>query len=257
MCDAREPRALEGDRELVELLAQLLRRRVAAGHRARLLGEERAGASQSHPDRPEALQVLRWQVATFGFHLASLEVRQHADVHRAALEKLERLEPGADTARVAAILDADVSPGVTVGEVIATFRAIASIQRRRGEEACSRVVVSFTSGPADVLAVLDLAARAADPAIGAVATSGIGPGSPAVDVVPLFEIRGCPSRVRRHRGRAAARRAVPGAPRSARWPAGGDARLLGLEQGVRPGGGALAAVPRPGAPRRGRAAPWS
>ena len=28
---------------------------------------------------------LRWQLATFGFHLASLEVRQHAAVHRAAL----------------------------------------------------------------------------------------------------------------------------------------------------------------------------
>ena len=28
---------------------------------------------------------LRWQVGTFGFHLASLEVRQHAAVHQAAL----------------------------------------------------------------------------------------------------------------------------------------------------------------------------
>ena len=31
---------------------------------------------------------LRWQLATFGFHLASLEVRQHAAAHRAALEAL-------------------------------------------------------------------------------------------------------------------------------------------------------------------------
>ena len=28
---------------------------------------------------------LRWQVGTFGFHLASLEVRQHTAVHQAAL----------------------------------------------------------------------------------------------------------------------------------------------------------------------------
>ena len=33
---------------------------------------------------------LRWQVATFGFHLASLEVRQHGAVHRAALEAARR-----------------------------------------------------------------------------------------------------------------------------------------------------------------------
>ena len=97
------------------------------------------------------------------------------------------LEPDAAPSEVASALSAEASPGVTVGEVVATFRAIAAIQRRRGEEACRRVVVSFTSGPADVIAVLELAARSGDPAIRAVATSGIGPGVPAVDVVPLFE----------------------------------------------------------------------
>ena len=34
------------------------------------------------------VQDLRWQVATFGFHLASLEVRQHSRVHAAAIEAL-------------------------------------------------------------------------------------------------------------------------------------------------------------------------
>ena len=145
---------------------------------------ERAGLARvAHGE----MQDLRWQVATFGFHLASLEVRQHAEVHRAALRLLAGIRPGADAAEVGATLAAEASPGVSVGEVVATFRAIAAIQRRRGEEACHRVVVSFTSGPADVLAVLDLADRAADPALRAVATSGIGPGTPAVDVVPLFE----------------------------------------------------------------------
>ena len=36
---------------------------------------------------------FRWQVATFGFHLASLEIRQHAAVHRAALEALRSGRP--------------------------------------------------------------------------------------------------------------------------------------------------------------------
>ena len=59
------------------------------------------------------LADLRWQLGTFGFHLASLEVRQHAAVHRAAL----------------AALDAGAGPeveaaggAVTLGEVLATFR---------------------------------------------------------------------------------------------------------------------------------------
>src|SRR5450756_2509795 len=41
------------------------------------------------------IQDLRWQVETFGFHLASLEVRQHSEVHRAALAALR----GSGTAR--------------------------------------------------------------------------------------------------------------------------------------------------------------
>jgi phosphoenolpyruvate carboxylase len=106
---------------------------------------------------------LRWQVATFGFHLASLEIRQHSAVHQAALDALAR---PADEGT-------EVAPGVTAGEVLATFRSIPEAQARFGVEACRRVVVSFTATPRDVMNVLDLAARAG--------------GEPAIDVVPLFE----------------------------------------------------------------------
>src|SRR6266567_8728848 len=34
------------------------------------------------------LQHLRWQVETFGFHLAELEVRQHSAVHEQALAEV-------------------------------------------------------------------------------------------------------------------------------------------------------------------------
>ena len=37
---------------------------------------------------------LRWQLGTFGFHLASLEIRQHAAVHRAALAAIRPARPG-------------------------------------------------------------------------------------------------------------------------------------------------------------------
>ena len=124
------------------------------------------------------LQEFRWQVETFGFHLASLEVRQHAAVHRAARSALEAAPP--DLAR-------QVAPGVTAAEVLATFRAMAALQRRAGEAAIHRYVISFTTGPEDVATVRWLAARAADPAISASTTSGFPPGTPTLDVVPLFE----------------------------------------------------------------------
>ncbi len=105
------------------------------------------------------LQHLIWQTETFGFHLAELEVRQHSAVHAAALAELRAgREPSAQTA-----------------EVLATLRAIRSIQLWHGTDACRRYVVSFTTCAADVLAVYELAEYAS-------------PGQPPVlDVVPLFE----------------------------------------------------------------------
>jgi phosphoenolpyruvate carboxylase len=81
------------------------------------------------------LADLAEQERAFGFHLASLEVRQHAEVLRAAAD---RPDP----------------------EVDATFRAIAKIQDDLGEAACHRLVISFTRGADDVAAAYALARRA-------------------------------------------------------------------------------------------------
>jgi phosphoenolpyruvate carboxylase len=124
------------------------------------------------------IQDLRWQAETFGFHLASLEIRQHSEVHAGALKDAQ-----------AGRLDAErpVAPGVSAGEVLATFRAMATIQDRFGEAACHRYVISFTRGVDDVLSVLELARLAGSPAIAATQTSGLAPASPVLDVVPLLE----------------------------------------------------------------------
>ena len=99
------------------------------------------------------LQSLIWQAETFGFHLASLEVRQHSEVHARALAA-----PDSEQA----------------AEVLATIRAITWIQDRLGVEACHRYVVSFTRSAADIAAVYELARLA-------------GGRPPVLDVVPLFE----------------------------------------------------------------------
>jgi phosphoenolpyruvate carboxylase len=113
------------------------------------------------------LQHLIWQAETFGFHLASLEVRQHSQVHARALTELR----------------AAGAPGTAAGpwsdqteEVLATFRAIAWIQDRFGADACHRYVISFTTSAGDIAAVHELARYAAD-----------GGPVPQLDVVPLFE----------------------------------------------------------------------
>ena len=128
------------------------------------------------------LADLRWQLATFGFHLASLEVRQHAAVHAAALERL----------RAGAGPDDEAAAGVPLAEVLATFRAIARLQSRLGIEACRRYVISFTAGPRDVANVLELARRAAGAApfgegVQPPALADLPAAEPVLDVVPLLE----------------------------------------------------------------------
>ncbi|MEW9527039.1 phosphoenolpyruvate carboxylase [Microbispora sp. NPDC049125] len=104
------------------------------------------------------LQHLIWQVETFGFHLAELEVRQHSAVHAAALKEI-----------------AEGRPSERTEEVLATIRVIGWIQERFGVTACSRYVVSFTRSADDVAAVYELARHA------------MGDRAPVLDVVPLFE----------------------------------------------------------------------
>jgi len=106
------------------------------------------------------LQHLIWQAETFGFHLASLEVRQHSAVHASALAELRA--------------GGELSP-MTL-EVLETIRVIGWIQNRFGFAACHRYVISFTTAAADVAAVYELAGYAFPDG-----------GGPVLDVVPLFE----------------------------------------------------------------------
>ncbi|MDS2173559.1 phosphoenolpyruvate carboxylase [Nesterenkonia sp. CL21] len=110
------------------------------------------------------LQELIWQVETFGFHLAELEVRQHSKVHSQTLAWLQDPEGVEKTA----------VPGE---EVIETFRAIASVQQRFGVDACRRYIVSFTQSAQNLADVYTLAEKAL----------GGAEHAPVLDVIPLFE----------------------------------------------------------------------
>lgn len=107
------------------------------------------------------LQQMLWQVETFGFHLAELEVRQHSAVH----------------AKVLAELDAGGARSELTDEVLDVFRSIAYLQDRYGPSAAGRYIVSFTQSAQDLANVHRLAAYAAGPEGAA----------PVLDVIPLFE----------------------------------------------------------------------
>jgi len=126
----------------------------------RVLQESLAAAGAARQAYGE-LQHLVWQVETFGFHLAELEVRQHSAVHRQVLAECEQGTPRSPLAE----------------EVLEVFRVIAGIQERYGTGAAGRYIVSFTQSADDLLAVHRLARYA------------VGPEGrmPVLDVIPLFE----------------------------------------------------------------------
>ncbi len=136
------------------------------------------------------LQTLREQAELFGFHLATLDLRQHSDVHARALgEMLGRYGLGDDYVdwpeeRKAALLTRELgttrplSPAEPdfseeTNEALAAFRVARRAHDRLGPAAVDAFIVSMTRGPSDVLAPLLLAqdARCAD----------------RLDIVPLFE----------------------------------------------------------------------
>ena len=111
------------------------------------------------------------QVRTFGLHLHTLDIRQHARVHATALQ-----EAIADTA-------AESLPGGLSDEtasVLETFRVVAEIKNGCSPEAIRQYVISGASTVEDVLAVVRLAR------LGGVRVEGAGR-DPGLMPVPLFE----------------------------------------------------------------------
>jgi len=117
------------------------------------------------------IDPLILQVRTFGLHLHTLDIRQHARVHAVALQ-----EAIADT--MAQLLPSGLSP--ETASVLETFRAVAEIKTGCSPEAIRQYVISGAATVDDVLAVIRLAR------LGGVKVEGAGP-DPGLMPVPLFE----------------------------------------------------------------------
>jgi len=117
------------------------------------------------------IDPLILQVRTFGLHLHTLDIRQHAKIHAAALQ-----EAIADT--IAPSLPTGLSDETS--SVLETFRAVAEIKSGCTPEAIRQYVISGASTVEDVLAVVRLAR------LGGVNVEGSGR-DPGLMPVPLFE----------------------------------------------------------------------
>ena len=135
-----------------------------------------------------AVQRLLRRVEAFGFHLATIDLRQHAHVHRAVLATLLKdpdwnTRPAPDRlARLRRVLEQGEQPAgapdAQATRTLDVFKAIAQARARFGPDAVGPYIISMAQGADDVFAVLVLARW-----------GGLGEprGHVPLDVAPLFE----------------------------------------------------------------------
>ena len=133
-----------------------------------------------------AVRRLQRRARCFGFHLASLDLRQDSAMHDAALAALLDDEGWAEraagdrAARLHALLDRATVPqpeAAAARSVLDVFRTVAALRPRYGERVFGPYIVSMSRSAADALAVLALARLA-----GCVEDDEV-----PLDVAPLFE----------------------------------------------------------------------
>jgi phosphoenolpyruvate carboxylase len=129
------------------------------------------------------------KVQTFGFHFASLDIRQDSSVHLNVVRDILRKEGQLRTYnallkpedRCAFLMDAKIEAkpedftGIT-RETLLTFHAIRDIQKENGPEACHRYVISNTGSVVDIFEVFFL-----------FKVTGWDIENLPIDVIPLFE----------------------------------------------------------------------
>ncbi|HZY71952.1 MAG TPA: phosphoenolpyruvate carboxylase, partial [Edaphobacter sp.] len=154
----------------------------------------RNSLAENHGHRLAQMLIdpLLIEVRTYGLHLQTLDIRQHARFHAAATAEIFALQNAgeADASSPAASspeagsqalrLPPALTPQTT--EVLNTFRAIAELKQAYAPEAIQQYVISGATSATDILDVLRLARLGGvkvegDPALG----------DPGLQPVPLFE----------------------------------------------------------------------
>ena len=124
------------------------------------------------------------QVDTFGFHLHTLDIREHASVHKRALREFSNIGAANKGALPAA-------PSKETVNLVDSLRMVSGLKRDFPAEAIRSYVISGAESEADVTALVSLAE------LSGAQVAAVDESDPGVMPVPLFEsiddLRNCPS----------------------------------------------------------------
>jgi phosphoenolpyruvate carboxylase len=128
------------------------------------------------------IDPLLIEVRIYGLHLQTLDIRQHARVHSAAIAEISAWQSPASGAQ-------QLPPALTpqTAEVMDTFRAIAQLKREYVPESLPRYIISGATSAEDVLHVLWLARLGGVRVEGFHGSADARDCDPGLQPVPLFE----------------------------------------------------------------------
>jgi phosphoenolpyruvate carboxylase len=180
-------------------------RAIAYRNDCELLGDLRLITDSLQRNRGEALTMagelprLVRRVEVFGFHLATLDIRQHSDEHEKAVHELLHIARVSDQYRELSetqkiellaselrnprpLVSRQIELSPTVRQVLDTFHTIRRARLELGPKTIECAIISMTHGISDLLEVLLLAKEA-----GLVTIDENDALVSEIDVVPLFE----------------------------------------------------------------------
>jgi phosphoenolpyruvate carboxylase len=129
------------------------------------------------------IDPLMMEVRTYGLHLQTLDIRQHARVHAAAIAEISAWQP----AKPSHSLTLPPALSEQTSEVLDTFRTIAELKQTYAPESIRQYVISGATSAEDVLHVLWLARLGGVRVEAAPSSANHEDADPGLQPVPLFE----------------------------------------------------------------------
>jgi phosphoenolpyruvate carboxylase len=144
----------------------------------------RASLAENHGHRLAQMLIdpLLLEVRTYGLHLQTLDIRQHARVHAAAVAEISAWQAPSGATSLASELHLPSALSPQTQEVLDTFRTIAELKQTYAPESIRQYVISGATSAEDVLHVLWLARLGGVKVEADEATH-----DPGLQPVPLFE----------------------------------------------------------------------